>query len=159
MTTATLTRPPRPAPDAPELVALRVLWHSLHPPGCDPPGAPGIAYDRPVVQTSPATPTTPHGFGTGHSVDRVGARLAAIDAAAPAVARTLRWYRTRPAPPDSVRAVLAACAAALATPQDRAAWARSAPEGDARELVRHVDAAALVWARARMTAAVVVWDA
>lgn len=61
-----------------DLTRLRVLWYSLRAPGCDPPGPPGIDYTRDRVQTSPACPTTPHGYGTGHAVDRVALRLAAI---------------------------------------------------------------------------------
>jgi len=139
-----------------------VLWYSLRAAGLDLPGPPGIDYTRDRVQTSPACPTTPHGYGTGHAVDRVALRLAAIARTSPEAARTLRWYRGHPAQADldagRVRAILGALVTALATPADRAAWAASAPEGaDARAVLSHVEAAGRAWARARMGAAWAAW--
>lgn len=145
-----------------DLTRLRVLWYSLRAQGFDPPGPPGIDYTRDRVQTSPACPTTPHGYGTGHAVDRVALRLAAIARTAPETARTLRWYRGHPAQADldagRARAILGALVTALATPGDRAAWAASAPGGaDARAVLSHVEAAGRAWARARMGAAWAAW--
>lgn len=147
---------------SPDLTRLRVLWYSLRAPGIDPPGPPGIDYTRDRVQTSPSCPSTPHGFGTGHAVDRVSARLTAIARTAPEAARTLRWYRGHPAQADldagRARVILGALVTALATGADRAAWAASAPEGaDARAVLSHVEAAGRAWARARMAAAWAAW--
>lgn len=147
---------------SPDLTRLRVLWYSLRAPALDLPGPPGIDYTRDRVQTSPACPTTPHGYGTGHAVDRVGLRLAAIARTAPEAARTLRWYRGHPAQADldagRARAILGALVTALATPADRAAWAASAPSAaDARALLAHAEAAGRAWARARMAAAWAAW--
>ena len=64
---------------SPELVRLRVLWYSLRAhPGCDAVGAPAIDYARPVVQVTPAIPTTPHGYGRSQTRDPVAARIAAM---------------------------------------------------------------------------------
>lgn len=147
-----------------DLTRLRVLWYSLRAAGLDLPGPPGIDYTRDRVQTSPACPTTPHGYGTGHAVDRVALRLAAIARTSPEAARTLLWYRGHPAQADldagRARAILGALVTALATPGDRAAWAASAPGGaDARAVLSHVEAAGRAWARARMGAAWSAWAA
>jgi hypothetical protein len=160
--TATITRPPRPAADPAELTALRVLWHSLRAASLDPPGAPGIAYDRPVVQTSPATPTLPHGFGTGHAVDRVGLRLTALDRTHPGPARTLRWYRGRDAAADlaagRTEVILVALARAHAPAETWERWARAVPaDCRADRILPTIRAAACVWARARMGEAMAVW--
>lgn len=157
-------RPARLAPEDPALTALRVLWHALHPPGCDPPGAPGIAYDRPVVQTSPPCPTLPHGYGTGSAVDTVALRLAAIARTAPQATRTLRWYRGLPAAADlaagRVEVILVALARAHAGPEMWERWAKAVPADiPAGRILPSIRAFACVWARARLAEAVRVWEA
>ena len=72
--------------ESPELMRLRVLWYALRARGMDAAGAPGIAYDRPVVQVTPAIPTTPHGYGRSQTRDPVAARIAAM----PCVVRIVR---------------------------------------------------------------------
>lgn len=65
--TRTGERPVVRADEPAELVRLRVLWYALRVRGLDACGAPGIAYDRPVVQSSPQQPAAPHGYGMGHA--------------------------------------------------------------------------------------------
>ena len=145
--------------EAPELVRLRVLWFALRRQGHDAPGAPGIAYDRPVVQSSPQQPTTPHGFGLGHARDVVSERLAAMPAGE--VRATLCWYRSHDASgawvSGSAEAILDACVRALATSAQLTAWAASSQEGTARQRQAHVTAAGRTWARARMARAWTAW--
>lgn len=145
--------------EAPELARLRVLWYALRRHGHDTPGAPGIAYDRPVVQTSPQQPAVPHGFGLGHARDVVGERLAAMPAGE--ARATLAWYRSHDASgawaSGSVDAILDACVRALATAAQIAAWAASSQEGTARQRQAHVTAAGRTWARARMARAWTAW--
>lgn len=145
--------------EAPELVRLRVLWYALRRQGHDAPGAPGIAYDRPVVQTSATQPAVPHGFGLGHARDLVGERLAAMPAGE--VRATLCWYRGHDASgawaSGSADAILDACVRALATSAQLAAWAASSQEGTPRQRQAHVTAAGRTWARARLARAWAVW--
>ena len=118
-----------------ELVRLRVLWYALRARGIDACGAPGIAYDRPVVQTSPTPPTVPHGYGMGHARDPVAARLDELAGTEAAV--TLRWYRSYDATgawaSGSVEAILDACVRALATAQQLAAWTKDDGAAQAAE--------------------------
>ena len=152
----------RKVTEAPELVRLRVLWHELRARGMDCAAAPGIAYDRPVVQTSSVTPTLPHGFGMGRARDLVGERLAAMPAGE--ARATLVWYRGYDASgawqSGSVEAILDAAVRALATEAQLAAWVAAATEVRAtqggRQAAAHVTAAGRTWARARMARA---WDA
>jgi hypothetical protein len=144
-----------------EVVRLRVLWYALRSPGFDAPGAPGIAYDRDRVQTSPSVPTVPHGYGTGHAVDRVGLRIARTP---PAAAAVLRWYRGVDAAADlaagRVRPILDRLALALAPVGARVRWASSAPAGAAPAAVEaHAARAGRAWARARMAEAWDAWEA
>lgn len=147
------------AVEAPELVRLRVLWCALRRQGHDAPGAPGIAYDRPVVQTSAQQPAVPHGFGLGHARDLVGERLAAMPVGE--VRATLCWYRGHDASgawaSGSADAILDACVRALATSAQLAAWAASSQEGTPRQRQAHVTAAGRTWARARLARAWAVW--
>ncbi len=155
------TRTGRAAPEPPELVKLRVLWYALRARGMDCAAAPGIAYDRPVVQTSPQQPAVPHGYGMGRARDPVTERLAALSGTE--ACATLTWYRGYDAAPalasGSAEAILDACARALATAEHLAAWGRSgAAQGHAgRALQAHVTAAGRTWARARMARAWVAW--
>lgn len=145
--------------EAPELVRLRVLWYALRRQGHDAPGAPGIAYDRPVVQTSATTPAVPHGFGLGHARDLVGERLAAMPVGE--ARATLCWYRSHDASgawaSGSADAILDACVRALATSAQLAAWAASSQEGTPRQRQAHVTAAGRTWARARLARAWTTW--
>lgn len=148
--------------EAPELVRLRVLWYALRQRGHDAAGAPGIAYDRPVVQSSPQQPTTPHGYGLGHARDRVGERLAALAGTEAAV--TLTWYRSYDASgawqSGSVEAILDACVRGLASQAQLVAWASAASAAghSGRAVQAHVTAAGRTWARARLARAAAAWD-
>lgn len=148
---------------SPELVRLRVLWYSLRAhPGCDAVGAPAIDYARPVVQVTPAIPTTPHGYGRSQTRDPVAARIAAMPEAERAL---LLWYRAHPAQTvlaaGDVDPILDACANALAPLAARAAWERSAVAATSSPRARayHRAIAARTWARARFAAACAAWDA
>lgn len=148
--------------DSPELVRVRVLWYSLRAPGFDPPGPPGIDYTRDRVQTSLSCPTTPHGFGTGHAFDPVGARLDALAREHPGPARWLRWFRAYDAAPaltaGSVRAILDAAVRDLAEPYELAGWITSAPtDAGPQRQAAHVAAASRAWARAHLGAAEALW--
>ena len=147
--------------ESPELVRLRVLWYALRARGMDAAGAPGIAYDRPVVQSSPQQPAVPHGYGMGHTRDPVGAKLAAITGEP---AATLRWYRAHDAAPalaaGRASSILDALVRDVASVAEREAWAASGV-ADGREggaLLAHIEAAGRSWARARMRRAIAAWQ-
>lgn len=150
------------ATEAPELVRLRMLWYALRQRGHDAAGAPGIAYDRPVVQSSPQQPAVPHGYGMGHARDRVGERLAALAGTEAAV--TLTWYRSYDASgawaSGSVEAILDACVRGIASQAQLAAWVAAARAAGhaARAAQAHVTAAGRTWARARLARAATAWD-
>jgi len=147
--------------ESPELMRLRVLWYALRARGMDAAGAPGIAYDRPVVQTSPTPPTVPHGYGMGRERDPVADRIAQLAGTEAAV--TLRWYRSYDATgawaSGSVEAILDACVRALATAEQCAAWGRAgtASGREGKALAAHVTAAGRTWARARFRRAWAAW--
>ncbi len=157
----TRTGGPTAAPEPPELVRLRVLWYALRVRGLDACGAPGIAYDRPVVQSSPQQPAAPHGYGMGHARDPVSARLDALAGTEAAV--TLRWYRAHPAQgaldAGAVGAILDALARELAPAAAVLAWgvAASRDGRTATQVQAHVTSAARTWARARMARAWSAW--
>lgn len=145
-----------------ELARLRVLWYALRARGLDACGAPGIAYDRPVVQSSPQQPAAPHGYGMGHARDPVTARLDALCGTEEAV--TLRWYRAHDAAPaltaGRVASILDALVRDVATVAEREAWAASAV-ADGREgaaLLTHLETRGRSWARARMRRAIAAWQ-
>ena len=145
-----------------ELVRLRVLWYALRARGMDAAGAPGIAYDRPVVQSSPQQPAAPHGYGMGHARDSVQARLDALCGTEEAV--TLRWYRAHDAAPaltaGRVSSILDALVRDVASVAEREAWAavgvKAGHEGGA--LLAHLETQGRVWARARMRRAIAAWQ-
>lgn len=147
--------------ESPELVRLRVLWYALRQRGLDAAGAPGIAYDRPVVQSSPTPPTVPHGYGMGHARDPVAARLDELAGTEAAV--TLRWYRSYDAAPAFAAgravAILDALVRDVASAAQREAWlaagVRAGHEGGA--LLTHLETQGRVWARARMRRAIAAW--
>jgi hypothetical protein len=142
-----------------ELVRLRVLWLALRARGSDTPGAPGIDYARPVVQTSSPVPALPRAFGR-HGHDPVAARLATMP---PAERATLAWYRSHPADgllaAGAVNAILDACAHALAPVAERAAWDRAAMAAHStpRARTEHRMIAARAWASSRLSAAAAAW--
>ena len=150
------------ADESPELVRLRVLWYALRVRGLDAAGAPGIAYDRPVVQSSPQQPAVPHGFGLGHARDPVGDRLRTLDGTEAGV--TLRWYRSHPAEPalsaGHVGGILDAMARTLAPASALLAWGEAASRagGTPSQVQARVTASARTWARARMARAWVAWS-
>lgn len=150
------------ATEAPELVRLRVLWFALRARGLDAAAAPGIAYDRPRVQSSPERPAVPHGYGLGHARDPVSVRLASLAGTEAAV--TLHWYRSYDATgawaSGSVEAILDACVRGVASQAQLAAWAASARSAElgARATQAHVTAAGRAWARARMARAWAAWQ-
>lgn len=150
-----MTAPAEPA----DLVRLRVLWFALRARGVDAPGAPGIDYARPVVQTSSSVPSLPHGFGRA-SHDPVSARLATMP---DAVQPTLRWYRSHPAEAPlaagCVDAILDACAHALAPLAERMSWERAAMAAGRtpRARTEHRMVAARAWAASRLAAAAAAW--
>lgn len=156
----TRTGGPTAAPEPAELVRLRVLWYALRARGLDACGAPGIAYDRPVVQSSPQQPAAPHGYGMGHARDPVTVRLDALSGEA---AVTLRWYRAYPAQASldagHVGAILDALARELAPAAVVLAWgvAASREHRTATQVQAHVTSAARTWARARMARAWTAW--
>lgn len=146
---------------SPECVRLRVLWYSLRAGRCDDaPGAAGIDYARPQVQSSAVVPTVPHGFGRGHARDPIAERIAEMPES---VRATLAWYRAHPAQTalsaGSVDSILDALAHALAPVSDRAAWERAATAASDSPRARtlHRVAAARTWARARLAAACAAW--
>lgn len=149
-----------PAED-PELVRLRVLWYALRARGLDAAAAPGIAYDRPVVQSSPQQPAAPHGYGMGHARDAVSARLARIVGSEECV--TLVWYRGHPAEASlvagRVTSVLDAMVRELAPVVLLATWGASATKAghSGPKLTAHVEAAGRAWARARFARAAEAW--
>lgn len=146
---------------SPECVRLRVLWYSLRAGhAADAPGAAGIDYARPQVQSSAVVPAVPHGFGRGHARDPIAERIAEMPES---VRVTLTWYRAHPAQTalssGSVDSILDTLAYALAPLADRAAWERAATAatGSPRARTLHRVAAARTWARARLAAACVAW--
>lgn len=145
-----------------ELVRLRVLWYALRTRGFDAAGAPGIAYDRPIVQSSPERPTVPHGYGLGHARDRVEDRLTALDGTEAGV--TLRWYRAHPAESalsaGNVGGILDALARTLAPAASLLAWGEAASRagGTPSQVQARVTASARTWARARMARAAAAWE-
>jgi len=146
---------------SPECVRLRVLWYSLRAGhAADAPGAAGIDYARPQVQSSAVVPTVPHGFGRGHARDSIAERIAEMPES---VRVTLTWYRAHPAQTalssGSVDSILDTLAYALAPLADRAAWDRAAAAAKSSPRARtlHRVAAARAWARARLADACAAW--
>lgn len=142
-----------------ELVRLRMLWYALRARGIDAPGAPGIDYARPVVQTTPSVPSVPHGFGRP-TRDPVSARLATMP---DDVRPTLTWFRSHPAEgllaAGCVDAILDACAHALAPLAERIAWERAAMAAHPtpRARTEHRIVASRRWASTRLEMAASSW--
>lgn len=149
------------AAESPELVRLRVLWYALRQRGHDAAGAPGIAYDRPMVQSSPQQPAVPHGYGMGHARDPVSERLAALAGTEPGV--TLAWLRGHPAEEalrvGGVASILDAMVRELAPLQLLGAWGQAGRDAGhaGPRLSAHVETAGRMWARARVARAWAAW--